>query len=184
MEMEQTSDSGCSSNDGMELSQGTRVIDTCPSENFVKILPNPSAPTSISGSLASSVPANFGSTHPLGDHIGMARPSYEAPAPATIYLVNTINHKNQQQLAKDHIYNSNSFQVKKIGTIWWQTKVLSMSYKLVQKNIKWEILLQSSQLICQPWIICQTTPIFCEVTMPGSGTIMSSTSKAPLKASS
>ena len=118
MEMEQTSDSGCSSNDGMELSQGTRVIDTCPSENFVKILPNPSAPTSIPASLASSVPANFGSTHPLGDHIGMARPSYEAPAPATIYLVNTINQKNQQQLAKDHIYNSNSFQVKKIRTIF------------------------------------------------------------------
>jgi len=117
MEMEQTSDSGCSSNDGMELSQGTRVIDMCPSENFVKILPNPSAPTSIPASLASSVPANFGSTHPLGDHIGMARPSYEAPAPATIYLVNTINQKNKQQLAKDHIYNSNSFQGKKLVSI-------------------------------------------------------------------
>merc|ERR1719450_1222394 len=78
------------------------------SENYVRILPNINK--SSSSSLASSVPTNFGSSHPLGDHIGMARPSYEAPT--TIYLVNTLTTPNKAQLPhhnNDHIYNSSSW---------------------------------------------------------------------------
>ena len=109
MDLEQTSDSGCSSasNDGidfgMKFQQKSTVTNNPVAENFVKILPTPSSTVPVS-TLASSVPANFGSSDPLGDHIGMARPSYEAPT--TIYVVNTINQKQN----KDHIYNS--WQVK------------------------------------------------------------------------
>ena len=115
MELEQASDSGCSSasNDGMgslskpPLSPGITSL----RENktgFVRILPSTigSSPTA-SPSLASSVPANFGSCHPLGDHIGMARPSCEAPAPATIYLVTPTKTVSNN----DQVYNSNSWQV-------------------------------------------------------------------------
>ena len=121
MEMDPTSDSGCSSssNDGMNItykfksqSSPTNASTSSKqpeSENYVRILPNINK--SSSSSLASSVPTNFGSSHPLGDHIGMARPSYEAPT--TIYLVNTLTTPNKAQLQhnNDHIYNSSSWQV-------------------------------------------------------------------------
>ena len=87
MELEQTSDSGCSSSssDGMNFSFQSQLspVSSLKENNtgFVRILP--STVGSSGSSLASSVPANFGSCHPLGDHIGMARPSCEAPAPAT-----------------------------------------------------------------------------------------------------
>lgn len=57
-------------------------------QEYVKILPN----VGKSITLASSAPSDFdfGNSfpHPLGDHIGMVRPSYEAPT--TIYVVNTV----------------------------------------------------------------------------------------------
>lgn len=57
-------------------------------QEYVKILPN----FGKSITLASSAPSDFdfGNSfpHPLGDHIGMVRPSYEAPT--TIYVVNTV----------------------------------------------------------------------------------------------
>jgi len=57
-------------------------------QEYVKILPN----FGKSVSLASSAPSQFdfgkNFPHPLGDHIGMVRPSYEAPT--TIYVVNTV----------------------------------------------------------------------------------------------
>ena len=114
MELEQASDSGCSSasNDGMgslfkpSLSPGITSL----RENktgFVRILPSTigSSPAA-SPSLASSVPANFGSCHPLGDHISMARPSSEAPASTTIYLVTPT-----KPASNDQVYNSHSWQV-------------------------------------------------------------------------
>jgi len=127
MEMDPTSDSGCSSssNDGMNItykfksqSSPTNASTSSKqpeSENYVRILPNINK--SSSSSLASSVPTNFGSSHPLGDHIGMARPSYEAPT--TIYLVNTLTTPNKAQLQhnNDHIYNSSSWQGKKLVSI-------------------------------------------------------------------
>jgi len=120
MELEQASDSGCSSasNDGMSslfkpsLSPGITSL----RENktgFVRILPSTigSSPAA-SPSLASSVPANFGSCHPLGDHIGMARPSSEAPASTTIYLVTPT-----KPASNDQVYNSHSWQGKKLVSI-------------------------------------------------------------------
>ena len=107
MEMEPASDSGCSSssNDGMNFCY---KLSSAPSPPVVRIMPSPASPSS---SLASSVPSNFGSTHPLGDHIGMARPSSEAPpAPATIYVVNTL-HTTAKQTNSDHLYNSSNWQV-------------------------------------------------------------------------
>ena len=107
MEMEPASDSGCSSssNDGMNFCY---KLSSAPSPPVVRIMPSPASPSS---SLASSVPSNFGSTHPLGDHIGMARPSSEAPpAPATIYVVNTL-HTPAKQTNSDHLYNSSNWQV-------------------------------------------------------------------------
>jgi len=57
-------------------------------QEYVQILPN----FGKSITLASSAPSDFdfGNSfpHPLGDHIGMVRPSYEAPT--TIYVVNTV----------------------------------------------------------------------------------------------
>ena len=111
MELEQTSDSGCSSSssDGMNFSFQSQLspVSSLKENNtgFVRILP--STVGSSGSSLASSVPANFGSCHPLGDHIGMARPSCEAPAPATIYLVTPSKPASNN----DHVYNSNSWQV-------------------------------------------------------------------------
>ena len=103
-------DSGCSSssNDGLEYcyqlnSPAARTVTdkNKAKENFIKILPNTNSPSS----LASSVPSNFefGMSHPLGDHIGMVRPSYEAPT--TIYVVNTVPSPT-----KDHVYNSTQQQ--------------------------------------------------------------------------
>ena len=113
MELEQTSDSGCSSSssDGMNFSFQSQLspVSSLKENNtgFVRILP--STVGSSGSSLASSVPANFGSCHPLGDHIGMARPSCEAPAPApaTIYLVTPSKPASNN----DHVYNSNRWQV-------------------------------------------------------------------------
>ena len=71
------------------------------SQEYVKILPN----FGDSITLASSAPSDFdfGNSfpHPLGDHIGMVRPSYEAPT--TIYVVNTVN-----SVESGHIYSSSS----------------------------------------------------------------------------
>ena len=112
MELEQASDSGCSSasNDGMSLSCKPPLSPVASlKENktgFVRILPS-TIGSPASPSLASSVPANFGSCHPLGDHIGMARPSCEAPAPATIYLVTPTKTASNN----DQVYNTNSWQV-------------------------------------------------------------------------
>ena len=112
-------DSGCSSssNDGLDYcyqlnSPPVRTVSerTKERENFIKILPNTNSVTSLassssSSSPSSSVPSNleFGISHPLGDHIGMVRPSYEAP---TIYVVNTVPSPT-----KDHAYNSTQWQV-------------------------------------------------------------------------
>lgn len=122
-------DSGCSSssNDGLEycyqLNSPTPTTSAVTEnkkktkENFIKILPNTNSPTSLasSSSSSSSVPSNFefGMSHPLGDHIGMVRPSYEAPT--TIYVVNTVPSPT-----KDHMYNSTqqqSWQGKKLVSI-------------------------------------------------------------------
>jgi len=147
MEMDPTSDSGCSSssNDGMNItyklkSQSSPIKPSAggskqpESENYVRILPN--ITKSPSSSLASSVPSNFGSSHPLGDHIGMARPSYEAPT--TIYLVNTLTTPNKPQLPhhnNDHIYNSSSWQGKKTckhcASAWYKSKR--------QYSVRWHI---------------------------------------------
>ena len=110
MELEQASDSGCSSasNDGMSCKPPLSPMASL-TENktgFVRILPS-TIGSPASPSLASSVPANFGSCHPLGDHIGMARPSCEAPAPTTIYLVTPTKPASNN----DQVHNSNSWQV-------------------------------------------------------------------------
>ena len=115
MELEQASDSGCSSasNDGMNFSTKPSLSPVASlkenNKGFVRILPS-TIGTPASPALASSVPANFGSCHPLGDHIGMARPSSEAPTPATIFLVTPTKPAS----GNDHVYNSNSWQVIRI----------------------------------------------------------------------
>jgi len=70
-------------------SQNIDIVSTGPKrQEYVKILPN----FGKSITLASSAPSDFdfgkSFPHPLGDHIGMVRPSYEAPT--TIYVVNTV----------------------------------------------------------------------------------------------
>eukprot|EP00092_Neocalanus_flemingeri_P014066 GFUD01015175.1.p1 GENE.GFUD01015175.1~~GFUD01015175.1.p1 ORF type:complete len:580 (+),score=103.80 GFUD01015175.1:324-2063(+) len=70
-------------------SQNIDIVSTSSKrQEYVKILPN----FGKSIALASSAPSDFdfGTSfpHPLGDHIGMVRPSYEAPT--TIYVVNTV----------------------------------------------------------------------------------------------
>ena len=128
MEMDAPSDSGCSSssNDGIQFQYNFQTPEeTSPAKSFISILPQQSMSPST---LASSVPSNFGSTigqsgvsigqaadqsqqsNHLLDHIGMARPSYEAPT--TIYVVNTATN----QPHKDHGYN-NSWQGKRLVSI-------------------------------------------------------------------
>jgi len=69
------------------LSQNIDIVSDHPKrQEYIKILPN----FGKSIALASSAPSEFdygkSFPHPLGDHIGMVRPSYEAPT--TIYVVN------------------------------------------------------------------------------------------------
>merc|ERR1719510_1510804 len=110
-------DSGCSSasNDGLEycykLSSAVPERRPPAKENFISILP----PHTTQSPASSSLPAHleFGLSHPLGDHIGMVRPSYEAPT--TIYVVNTVPSPS-----KDHMYNTttqHSWQGKKLVSI-------------------------------------------------------------------
>ena len=120
-------DSGCSSasNDGLEycykLNSALPEKTPLGGDNFIKILPNTThshSPASLASSSSSSLPAHleFGLSHPLGDHIGMVRPSYEAPT--TIYVVNTVPSPS-----KDHQYNTTttpshqSWQGKKLVSI-------------------------------------------------------------------
>ena len=111
-------DSGCSSasNDGLEycykLSSAVPERRPPAKENFISILPN-----TTQSSAASSLPAHleFGLSHPLGDHIGMARPSYEAPT--RIYVVNTVPSPS-----KDHQYNTTTPHHS------WQVRVLANNY--------------------------------------------------------
>ena len=127
MEMDAPSDSGCSSssNDGIQFQYKFQTPEQAsPTQSFIKIMPQQSMLSP--STLASSVPSNFGSTigqsglsvgqadqsqqgNHLLDHIGMARPSYEAPT--TIYVVNTSSQPH-----KDHVYN-NSWQGKKLVSI-------------------------------------------------------------------
>lgn len=79
------------SNNKPSGSQSQNIDIVAPSykrQEYVKILPN----FGKSITLASSAPSDFdfgkSFPHPLGDHIGMVRPSYEAPT--TIYVVNTV----------------------------------------------------------------------------------------------
>ena len=112
-------DSGCSSasNDGLEycykLSSAVPERRPPAKENFISILP----PHTTQSPASSSLPAHleFGLSHPLGDHIGMVRPSYEAPT--TIYVVNTVPSPS-----KDHQYNTttpqhHSWQVRESANI-------------------------------------------------------------------
>jgi len=142
MEMDPTtSDSGCSSesNDGGSYHYQLQQSEQSSSpKSFIKILP--SSQSSSPATLASSVPSNFGSSvsqsgasipadqsqtsNHLLDHIGMARPSYEAPT--TIYLVNTTPHKN-----KDHLYNANSWQGKKLVSIVPKTDSFSQDQETI-----------------------------------------------------
>ena len=119
-------DSGCSSasNDGLEYCyKPSSAVPEKPrpaGDNFIKILPNTTtqSPAGLASSSSSSLPAHleFGLSHPLGDHIGMVRPSYEAPT--TIYVVNTVPSPS-----KDHQYNTTnaalhqSWQGKKLVSI-------------------------------------------------------------------
>ena len=107
-------DSGCSSasNDGLEYCYKLSSAVPPVKENFISILPN-----TTQSSAASSLPAHleFGLSHPLGDHIGMARPSYEAPT--RIYVVNTVPSPS-----KDHQYNTTTPHHS------WQVRVLTNNY--------------------------------------------------------
>jgi len=81
-------------------SENIDIVDTGKQrQEYVKILPN----FGESITLASSAPSDFdfGNSfpHPLGDHIGMVRPSFEAPT--TIYVVNTVN-----SVQSSHIFSS------------------------------------------------------------------------------
>jgi len=147
MELDAPSDSGCSSssNDGIQF-RNKMQDDVSPSKSFVKILPNQSIISSPS-TLASSVPSNFGSTigqlglriaqtdqsqksNHLLDHIGMAKPSYEAPT--TIYVVNTTN---QAANINDHVYNNaSSWKGKKLVSIVPKTDTTSNNLSTEQET--------------------------------------------------
>lgn len=86
-------------------------------QEFVSILPK--LDNEICSMLASSAPSNFNSNddkisvpHPLGDHIGMVRPSYEAPT--TIYVVNSVN---QSELMASSLPPTTTLSGKKLVSI-------------------------------------------------------------------
>lgn len=102
-------------------------------QEYVKILPN----FGKSITLASSAPSDFdfgkSFPHPLGDHIGMVRPSYEAPT--TIYVVNTVQTGEvysspssslpaQQEKLTSSQTISHTFQGKKLVSIVPRPEVL------------------------------------------------------------